>query len=105
LCSHLLIIYNKKIYNINIKMSGSTAVACPIECINRALICESPPDWLEKHSTFVLTLVASLSACVGVVFTYFLKSRCKKIKCCGLECDRSPIELNANEIEVMPNQQ
>jgi hypothetical protein len=97
----LLIIYNKKIYNINIKMSGSTLVACPIECIDRSLICESPPDWLEKHSTFVLTLVASLSACVGVV----LKSRCKKIKCCGLECDRSPIELNADEIEVIPNQQ
>jgi hypothetical protein len=34
------------------------SVECPIECIDRGLICESPPDWLEKHSTFVLTFVA-----------------------------------------------
>ena len=85
-------------------MSGSTVVACPIECIDRALICESPPDWLEKHNGFVLTLVASLSACFGVIFSYFLKSRCSKIKCCGLECIRTPIELKPDQIEVIPNE-
>jgi hypothetical protein len=87
-------------------MSGSTAVpiVCPIECINRDLICESPPDWLEKHSTFVLTLVASLSACFGVIFSYFLKSRCSKIRCCGLECIRTPIELTPDQVEVIPNE-
>ena len=86
-------------------MSGSTAVpiSCPIECIDRSLICESPPDWLEKHSTFVLTFVASISACMGVVLTYFLKSRCKKLKFCCIECDRTPIELEANQIEIVPN--
>ena len=88
-------------------MTSSTAVpiVCPIECIDRSLICESPPDWLEKHSTFVLTFVASISACMGVVLTYFLKSRCKKIKCCGFECDRTPIDLSADQVEIVSNQQ
>jgi len=79
------------------------SIDCPIECIDRSLICESPPDFLEKHNGFVLTVVASMSACMGVVFTYFLKSRCKKIKCFGLECDRTPIELEADQVKIVAN--
>ena len=65
------------------------SIDCPIECINRDLICASPPDFLEKHNGFVLT--------------YFLKSRCKKIKCFGLECDRTPIELEPDQVEIVAN--
>jgi hypothetical protein len=85
-------------------MSSETGIVCPIECLDRNLICDSPPDWLEKHSTFMITLLGVLGAGATVVLTYFLKSRCKKIKCCGLECDRTPIELTADQIELHPQQ-
>jgi len=65
---------------------------CPIECL------PAEPDFLEKHATFVLTFCGILSAGTTAVLTYLLKSRCKKIKCCGLECDRSPIELTAEQL-------
>ncbi len=72
-------------------------VDCPIECVRSAC---PEPDWLEKHSSFVLTLVGILSGLFGMVFTYFLKSRCKTIKCCGLECDRQVVELDPKDVRV-----
>ena len=70
---------------------------CPIDCVRAAC---PEPDFLEKHSTFVLTITASLSATLGVILSYILKSRCKKIKCCGLSCDREPIELTVEDATV-----
>lgn len=67
-------------------------IDCPIECIDRSLICESPPDFLEKHSSFLITLIGILSGSVGVVLTYFLKSRCTEIRCFGMWCKRKPME-------------
>jgi len=78
----------------------SEGIVCPLECINRDLICESPSDWLEKHSTFVITLFGLLGGGATMLLTYFLKSRCKKIKCCGFECDRTPIELTVEQVEM-----
>ena len=63
---------------------------CPIECINSACPEET---WLQTHENFVLTLVGLLGAGVGILLTYFLKSRCKHIKCCCLSCDREPVNL------------
>ena len=71
-------------------------IQCPIECVKSG--CEDPPDWLNKHSTFLLTLIASLSASLGVVFTYLLKSRCKNIKTPCVSCDRDVIEVTDPEI-------
>jgi hypothetical protein len=73
---------------------------CPIECISRDLICESPPDFLEKHGSFFLTLFGVLTGVVGLVFTYFLKSRCTEIKCFGLFCKRRPIDLDIADVEI-----
>ena len=70
------------------------SINCPIDCVRAAC---PEPDFLEKHSTFVLTITASLSATLGVFLSYILKSRCKKIQCCGLSCDRDPIELKVEE--------
>ena len=81
----------------------SNTIVCPIECINRDLICESPADFLEKHSTFVLTTLGVLSGGLTAILTYLLRSRCKKIKCCGLECDRTPIQLDETQIEITNN--
>ena len=72
------------------------SLVCPIECVKSG--CPSEPGWLEKHNGFLLTLIGLLGGGCGVLLTYFLKSRCKKIRCCGLECDRTPIELNADNV-------
>lgn len=76
----------------------SESIVCPIECVKSG--CESPPDWLEKHNGFVLTLVASISAGLGIVLSYFLKSRCKNIKtpCCS--CDREVLEIKSQDVEI-----
>jgi len=71
---------------------------CPLHCIKSG--CPSEPDFLQKHDSFILTLCGVLGGGAAVVLTYFLKSRCKKIKCCGVECDRSPVQLNTNEVVV-----
>jgi hypothetical protein len=73
------------------------SIECPIECVRSAC---PDPDWLEKHNGFVLTLVASFSAAVGVVLSYFLKSRCSTIDCCGMKCNREVVELNPDQVTV-----
>ena len=70
-------------------------VECPLECIWR----EDPPSWLERHEGWTITMVGVLGGGLGVLLTYFLRSRCTKIKCCGLGCDREP--LTVEQIEVL----
>jgi hypothetical protein len=72
-------------------------IDCPIECVRSAC---PDPDFLEKHSTFVLTMTASLSATLGIIFSYILKSRCTRISFFGISCERKPIELNAEQIDI-----
>ena len=76
------------------------SVDCPIECIDRNLICEPEQDFLEKHGSFFLTLFGVLTGVVGVVFTYFLKSRCTEIKCFGMFCKRKPLNLDISDVEI-----
>ena len=75
---------------------------CPLECLD-PVICGPEPDFLDKHSTFILTLVGAVSACAGLTFTYFLKSRCNKIRLGCIECDRKVIELDPKEVNVKTN--
>ena len=73
-------------------------ITCPIGCLNY-----DADDWLTKHSTFALTLVGSLSACLGVVMSYFLKSRCSKISIGCISCDRVPPNeptVNINDVNI-----
>ena len=77
-----------------------TDIDCPIECINRDLICESSPDFLEKHGSFFLTLFGVLTGVVGLILTYFIKSRCTEIKCFGMFCRRKPLDLDNADIEI-----
>ena len=65
------------------------------------------PDWIEKHGSWSLTIVGLASACMGTLFAYFLKSRCKNFFFCGLECDREvmvldPKDPTINSIEQVP---
>ena len=68
---------------------------CAIECVRAAC---PDPSWLEKHETFVLTMVATVSATVTAILSYFLKSRCTKIKCFGLSCVRQPIPADPENV-------
>jgi len=74
-----------------------TDIVCPIDCVKAG--CDEP-DFLDKHSTFVITLLGSFGACLGVIFTYFLKSRCRTIKTCCFTCDRDVIEIKQDNIEI-----
>jgi len=76
------------------------SVDCPIECIDRELICESSPDFLQKHSSFFLTLFGVVTGVAGLIFTYFLKSRCTEIKCFGMFCKRKPLDLDNTDVEI-----
>ena len=67
----------------------SDTVLCPITCVRAAC----PEDsWLQKHESFVLTMTASISALLGVILAYCIKSRCTTIKFCGFSCHRRPLD-------------
>ena len=61
-------------------------------------------DWLEKNSTFLLTLFGMLGGCAGSMMVYFLKSRCSEIKLCWgcVNCVREPLPADAIEISAAP---
>ena len=76
------------------------AELCPVHCVN--LSCKDP-SFLEKHETFVITIIGIGGSALGILLSYFLKSRCKKIKvCCGLfSCDRvPPVDLPIEPTDV-----
>jgi len=72
-------------------------IFCPLECVRSGC---PQQDFLEKHNGFFITLIGSLSAVLGVIFSYCIKSRCKNIKCCCLSCDRDVIEIKKDDIEI-----
>lgn len=43
-------------------------------------------EWIDD--TFVLALVGMLGGGGAACLAYFLKSRCVRIRCCCLECER-----------------
>ena len=75
----------------------SEDILCPIDCVNQAC---PEPDFLEKHNGFLITLFGSVTALLGVVFTYCIKSRCRNIKSPCLSCDRDVINIKNEDIEI-----
>ena len=73
-------------------------VVCPISCVKSG--CDDPPDFLQKHSSFVLTVCTLLGGGLGVLLSYFLRSRCRNIRTPCLSCDRDVVALEAKDIEV-----
>ena len=69
-----------------------------MECIWR----ESPASFLEKHEGWTITMVGFVGTGLGVLLSFFLRSRCTKIRCCGLSCDRTP--LTADELSAIEAQ-
>ena len=72
-------------------------IFCPIECVNKGC---PELDFLEKHNGFFITLIGAISAALGVIFSYCIRSRCKNIKCCCFSCDRDVIEIKRENIEI-----
>ena len=78
-----------------------SSVLTPDECL--AMLegyKETPPDFLQRNGTWLLSVIAALSASVGAVLTYLLRSRCRHIKLGCLECDRTPVSLDAPSAEI-----
>ena len=74
---------------------------CPIECVN--IVCN--PSWLEKHESFVLTIVGLAGTGIGVLLSYCLNSRCKNIKAGCISCDRDvlPPDNLVGDVEATSN--
>ena len=63
--------------------------------------CNCPdPDFIERNGTWLLGVCGLLVTCVGATLTYFLKSRCTKIKCCGAECDRELVVVDPEDVKI-----
>ena len=73
------------------------SIECPIECAKMGC---PDPDWLEKHNAFLLTIVGGLGAGLGVLLSYFLKSRCSHIKFCCVDFDREVVNLAPADIQI-----
>jgi len=72
--------------------------ACPIECLTY-----NDEGFIQKNETFILTCLGSISALIGVLLSYCIKSRCSQINCCGISCIRQPIETNESVNRNFPS--
>ena len=76
---------------------------CPLECV-QAVHSACDPDFLEKNGAWLLTVIGGLGGCFGMMLTYFLNSRCRRIDMCGCSCVRdvlpaqAPIEIKSNPV-------
>lgn len=50
-------------------------------------------DFIERNGAWLITVIGLVMTCISGVLVYFLKSRCRSIKCCGMECERDVIDL------------
>jgi hypothetical protein len=56
-------------------------------------------DTTEFNAIFWLTVIGAFLGFGGLVLQACLKSRCSKIKVCGLECER-PESANAYDVDL-----
>ena len=60
------------------------------------------PDFIERNGAWVLSMVGVLSACCSGLMVYMLKSRCTKIRLCGIECERDVLAMDVTDVEARP---
>ena len=70
---------------------------CHPDCVK--LGCDQP-DWLEKHNVTLVSLIGVGSGILGLLLNHILKSRCKKISCFGVSCDRDVVALSVEDIDA-----
>lgn len=67
---------------------------------------ENTTNGMVVSESFIIAVVGIASACVGGLLSFLLKSRCRTIKCCGIECERevlSPSHFSNANIEIQSN--
>lgn len=59
-------------------------------------------DSLNGSEQFMLITggIAAAGACLAMILQFILKSRCSRIRCCGVECDRQVIDITASDTEL-----
>ena len=65
---------------------------------------ETFTKFIEINGTWVLTFTGILSACVSGTLMYFLKSRCTRINCGCVSCERDPISEDHLNAATLNNQ-
>ena len=57
---------------------------------------------LSGNEQFLLIsgAIAGSGACLAMFLQFILKSRCTSIKCCGFQCERSVVDLQAGDLEI-----
>ena len=55
------------------------------------------PDFIERNGAWLLSVVGILGSCTTAVLVYFLRSRCRRIRCCGCECERDVLDLETTQ--------
>lgn len=55
---------------------------------------------LPVSESFLIGCVGIIAGLCGGFLTFLLRSRCSKIKCCGVECERSVPTGDVEPIEV-----
>ena len=63
------------------------------------MVCQER-DFIERNGTWLLTVTGMFAACIGGLLTYFLKSRCYFIRCCGSECRRDTVTLDPRDVRI-----
>jgi hypothetical protein len=59
-------------------------------------------DSLNGSEQFMLITggIAAAGACLAMILQFILKSRCSRIRCCGVECDRQVLDISASDAEL-----
>ena len=57
-------------------------------------------DFIERNGTWLLSMVGVLGGCMSGILVYMLKSRCKRIACLGMSCDREVVDLDPQEVKI-----
>ena len=62
--------------------------------------------FIQENGTFLLSFFGVLSAGLGYILVFCLKSRCSELNCCGVRIIRTPIpidQLNNVNLELNDN--
>lgn len=58
-------------------------------------------DFIERNGAWLLSIFGILTACGGGIMAYMIRSRCTKIRCCGIECERDVVKLTAQDLKEL----
>ena len=58
------------------------------------------PDFIERNGTWILSMVGAVGGTLGGLCAYMVKSRCSRIRFCGIDCEREPLPLEPDAVAV-----